>query len=63
MHYEIYSKTEGLIGAVQWRWRLVADNGKKLASGEGYYNKADCLHAIDLLKSTATSTPVREVAA
>lgn len=29
--YEIYRDTAG-----QWRWRLVAGNGRIVASGEGY---------------------------
>ena len=38
---------------IEWRWRLKADNGKIIAdSGEGYKNYTDCLHAIDLVKST-----------
>ena len=42
----------------QWRWRLVAANNRIIAnSGEGYFNKADCLHAIDLVKGTLL-TPV-----
>lgn len=37
----------------EWRWRLKASNGDKIAvSGEGYKNKQDCLHAIKLVKSS-----------
>ena len=37
----------------QWRWYLKAANGRKIAnSGEGYWNKSDCLAAIDLVAST-----------
>jgi uncharacterized protein YegP (UPF0339 family) len=44
----------------QWRWTLESSNGKKIAnSGEGYHNKADCLHAIQLVKSSQNA-PVRE---
>lgn len=43
----------------QWRWRLTAANNRIIAnSGEGYHNQQDCLGAINLVKSTAT-TPVR----
>jgi uncharacterized protein YegP (UPF0339 family) len=31
----------GLSG--NWRWRLVAGNGRIVASGEGYRNRADLL--------------------
>ena len=44
----------------QWRWYLKAQNGRKLAdSGEGYYNKADCLSAIALVKGSAAA-PIRD---
>ncbi|SQI93044.1 YegP family protein [Aggregatibacter aphrophilus] len=43
----------------EWRWRLRADNGKIIAdSGEGYKNYSDCVHGIDLVKSTNQFTPV-----
>ena len=46
--------------ALEWRWYLVAANGRKIAdSGEGYYNKSDCLSAINLVKSSF-SAPVYE---
>lgn len=55
MVYEMY-KDQGSY----WRWRLFAANGKIVAdSGEGYFNKADCLHGINLVKS-AYNAPVRE---
>lgn len=47
--------------ANQWRWTLYAANNKKIAdSGEGYHNKADAQHGIDLVKGTNYVTPVRE---
>ena len=46
----------------QWRWTLLASNHLKIAnSGEGYFNKSDCSHAISLVKSTTGSTRVIEV--
>jgi uncharacterized protein YegP (UPF0339 family) len=36
----------------QYIWRLRASNHEIIAHGESYWNKADCLHAIDLVKST-----------
>ena len=42
----------------QWRWRLVAANGKVIAnSGEGYHNEADCNHAVALVMDTSRQTP------
>lgn len=38
----------------EYRWRFRAGNGKILAdSGEGYVNKPDCLHAIQIIKNEA----------
>lgn len=54
MYYYVY-----LDAARQWRWTLYAANGKKIAnSGEGYFNKQDCLHALDLT-ANSRGTPVR----
>ena len=55
MRFELYAS----LG--QWRWRLKAVNGRIVAdSGEGYFNKVDCLHAINLVKGSALA-PVLEV--
>ncbi|MDX8503222.1 DUF1508 domain-containing protein [Mesorhizobium sp. VK4C] len=44
----------------QYRWTLYAANNRKIAnSGEGYYNRADCIAAINLVKGSG-SAPVRE---
>lgn len=60
MKFQIYK--EGL-GIGQYRWRLVATNGKIIAdSGESYHNKTDCLKGIDLVKSTNVFTPVQHMA-
>jgi uncharacterized protein YegP (UPF0339 family) len=45
----------------QWRWRLVAANGRIIAnSGEGYYNETDCDSAIQLVKSSFNAPVVKE---
>jgi len=45
----------------QWRWTLYAVNHRKVAdSAEGYFNKADALSGINLVKSTGAATPVTE---
>ena len=37
----------------EWRWRLVASNGKNTAvSGEGFQRRRDCLRNIDRLVET-----------
>lgn len=57
MSYEVFKDR-----AAEWRWRLRADNNKDIIadSGEGYKNKADCLHGIDLVKGSADAS-VEEV--
>lgn len=48
-------------GADEWRWRFLASNGEVIAdSGEGYKNKADCRHGIQLVKDEAPDAPIRE---
>jgi uncharacterized protein YegP (UPF0339 family) len=43
----------------EWRSRLRAINGQTLAdSGEGYRNRNDCLHAIELIRRGAGNAPV-----
>lgn len=54
MKYTVYKDTQG-----SWRWRLQAANNEIIASGEAYSNKADCLAAIKLVKSS-TNAPVFE---
>jgi uncharacterized protein len=55
MQYQIYRDSNS-----QWRWHLLAANNRKIASsGEGYFNKSDCIAAISLVKGSS-STPVYE---
>ncbi len=47
--------------ANQYRWRLFANNNRIIAdSGEGYYNKTDCLHGIQLVQQYAHSGSVQD---
>lgn len=39
----------------QWRWQLKAGNNEIIASGEGYRNKADAIHAIGLVQGSAVA--------
>jgi uncharacterized protein YegP (UPF0339 family) len=56
MHFKVYKDSSG-----NWRWRLVAANHRIVAdSGESYYNKQDCLHAINLIKQSAAGAPIYE---
>lgn len=55
MAYWVYKDRAGY-----WRWRLVAANNRIVAdSGEGYVNKQDCLHGIQLVKGSSQA-PVYE---
>lgn len=48
MHFEIY-RTRLPVRA-PWRWRLRAENGEIIASGQGYRRRIDCINAIGLVK-------------
>ncbi|MDT5270456.1 MAG: uncharacterized protein QOH49_2642 [Acidobacteriota bacterium] len=46
--FQVYEDAGG-----EWRWRLLAGNGRIIAdSGEGYRDKQDCLHGIELVKDS-----------
>jgi len=54
--YELYKDR-----ADEWRWRYMAKNGEEIAkSSEGYKNKGDCTHGIDLVKGSANDPVVEE---
>lgn len=44
-----------------WYWHLKASNGVVIAQGEGYVNKADCLHVINLIKTYASTASVVQI--
>ncbi|MDQ6653832.1 MAG: DUF1508 domain-containing protein [Acidobacteriota bacterium] len=49
MIYWIYEDKDGL-----WSWYLKSANDEKIAdSGEGYRNKVECKHGVDLVKGSA----------
>lgn len=53
MKYEIYRQRR-LLGRADWRWRLVAGNGRVIAtSGEGYRNRDDMEDSLDLVRGSA----------
>jgi uncharacterized protein YegP (UPF0339 family) len=56
MYYVFYREESSNL----WRWTLSGEDDRKMAeSVEKYYNKADCLAAIDKVKHSAEA-PVRE---
>ena len=56
LKFETYEDNRG-----QHRWRLLASNGQNIASsGQGYKDKRDCEHAIDVIKKGAEKAKVEE---
>jgi len=52
--FVIYKDASG-----EWRWTLYAANSKKIANGgEGYKNKADCIHGLRLVAAVATNAGI-----
>ena len=52
---EIYEARRGLALRKQWRWRIVAKNGRIVANGgEGYNNRSDLLRALEIVKEALT---------
>ncbi len=48
--------------AKEYRWSLRADNNETIAdSAEGYNEKDDCKHGIDLVKKLAPTAPVEDL--
>lgn len=48
MQFQVYKDRAGY-----WRWTFYAANGKKVAdSAEGYHNKEDCVHGINLIRNS-----------
>lgn len=45
----------------QWRWKVVAANGRKIANGgEGYNNLADLHRALDIVREALAYAAQRE---
>ena len=59
MEYELFQEEpEDEDAPKEWRWRLWSRNGRNIAnSGQGYKNRRDCLHRIELVKSSR-NTPI-----
>ncbi len=54
--FEIYQDNSG-----DYRWRFQSNSGKILAvSAEGYLNRANCEHAIILLKRENSNAPIAD---
>ena len=44
--------------AGEYRWHFQASNNRIIAGSEGYNNKLDCAHSIDLMKRDAPAAAV-----
>jgi len=52
--FEVYKDRAG-----EWRWRFRASNGNIIAdSAEGYINKTDCEHGIEIVKREAPNARI-----
>ena len=56
MHFEVYRQRRAKSWA--WCWRLRGADEATVAFGEGYESRADCLHAVDIVRGTNSLTPV-----
>ncbi len=55
--FELYKDNAG-----EFRWRLQAANNEIIAdSSEGYVNKADCEHGIELVRTLAPTVPLNDL--
>ncbi|MES2307341.1 MAG: DUF1508 domain-containing protein [Verrucomicrobiota bacterium] len=50
MKFEYWKAKDG-----NWYWHLKASNGEKVAYGEGYTTKQNCLNAIHIVKSSSVA--------
>lgn len=56
MYFQIFQGVNG-----QWYWHLRAANHEIIAYGEGYINREDCVHAVNLVMDTTHKTPFHQV--
>lgn len=60
MEFELYRSKRGLFRRTQWRWRLIAGNGRVIAtSGESYNNRSDAKSIISTIKSQVAGANIR----
>lgn len=54
MKFEVYKDDKN-----EFRWRLVADNGNIMAdSAEGYVNKADAIHGMNVFRNLSKEAEI-----
>jgi uncharacterized protein YegP (UPF0339 family) len=53
MQFQVHRSSNG-----QYWWRIVAANGRVLASSETYHNKQDAINACGVVKAGAAGAPI-----
>ncbi len=51
--FEVYEAPDG------WRWRLIASNGEKVASGEGYKTRNGAIRGTESMRRNATQARLK----
>lgn len=59
MEFVVRRARRGVLKRNQWRFLIVAENGKKLASSETYNNRADAVSAVWSIRNQAAGAAVR----
>jgi len=54
--FEVYKDTAG-----KFRFRLKADNGENIASGEAYSSKIACMDGIESVKKNAPTATIKDL--
>jgi uncharacterized protein len=58
MKFELYRRRDHR--GKGWCWRLCGATEGIVVFGEGYASRADCLHAVELVRGTTSLTPIIE---
>jgi uncharacterized protein YegP (UPF0339 family) len=54
---QVFSRKK-LLGRRQWYFRVVGGNGETVAQSEGYFNRADLMSTLRLLRSQLPSAEI-----
>lgn len=61
LKFQLYRRRSLFLRRAQWRWRLIALNGRTIAdSGEGYNNRADAMKMIERIQALAPTADIIE---
>lgn len=56
VHFEIFRDRAG-----EYRWRLVAANGREVSWSEGYITKQGAIDSVNWVKTWAITAPIRDL--